>query len=295
MKSYYQMTYLEQWTEDLLKGIGVEDHFQLNIEMIAQKLNIWIYYKPILSKGLEVQPGMYTMNLDSRLSPERKWLDFLHELCHLLRHAGNQAIMPKQFTQAQELEADHFVQYAAVPFYIIKESSLPANKGEAIGYIARKFKVPLHFARKRYEQIEERVRQGGILNALQHASESSKYTAELAKSSMTTNTGHNGEARIQAYYGWEGDFSRPEALIIEHPFGFDWNGSLDVQVDRDYKTCEAPLMSKTIASVLPGDISISATGKGSVTINLSRVAWRHGHEATRLFLPMEAVDDALNF
>ncbi|MCY9577897.1 ImmA/IrrE family metallo-endopeptidase [Paenibacillus alvei] len=55
------------------------------------------------------------MNIDSRLLPREQWVEFLHELCHLLRHAGNQTIMPEQFTQAQEAEADAFTMYAAMP------------------------------------------------------------------------------------------------------------------------------------------------------------------------------------
>ncbi|WP_368483305.1 ImmA/IrrE family metallo-endopeptidase [Oceanobacillus sojae] len=30
--------------------------------------------------------------MDSRLSPEEQWLDFAHELCHVLLQYGNQII-----------------------------------------------------------------------------------------------------------------------------------------------------------------------------------------------------------
>ncbi|WP_244966010.1 ImmA/IrrE family metallo-endopeptidase [Paenibacillus alvei] len=67
------------------------------------------------------------MNIDSRLPSREQWIEFLHELCHLLRHAGNQTIMPEQFTQAQEAEADAFAMYAAMPISMIKTMTLPEH------------------------------------------------------------------------------------------------------------------------------------------------------------------------
>ncbi|WP_149865378.1 ImmA/IrrE family metallo-endopeptidase [Bacillus zhangzhouensis] len=32
--------------------------------------------------------------INTRLSPQEQWQDFGHELCHALRHEGNQLIMP---------------------------------------------------------------------------------------------------------------------------------------------------------------------------------------------------------
>ncbi|MEK4196035.1 ImmA/IrrE family metallo-endopeptidase [Paenibacillus sp. FSL L8-0323] len=296
MKSYYQTTYLEKWTEDLYTKLGIKTPSQLNIDTIARIINIWIHYKPIMSKGLELEPNMYTMNIDSRLTPERRWLDFLHELCHLLRHAGSQTVMPKQFTQAQENEADQFVLYAAIPFFMVRKMTLPLGRGEAIGYIAREFRVPLYFAKKRYEQIEERIAQGKLLSAFEFGTVSqTQIIQESVGSHFSSDRDEHAPARIQAYYGWEGDFSRPEGLIIEHPLGFDWSGSLDIEVERDYKTCDMPDTSKEVASVLTGDLYVSQNRKGYVTINMSRVAWRHGQNAKRLYLPMEAIDDAINF
>lgn len=54
-------------------------------------------------------------------------------------------------------------------------------------------------------------------------------------------------------------------------------------------------MSHDSATILSGDLSILKDRKGFVAINLSRVAWRHGKLSTRLYLTMEAIDDALNF
>jgi len=46
---------------------------------------------------------------------------FFHELCHLLRHCGNQyKNMPKAFRELQEWDAEHFTRYAAIPFHMLK-------------------------------------------------------------------------------------------------------------------------------------------------------------------------------
>ncbi|MCM3339225.1 ImmA/IrrE family metallo-endopeptidase [Paenibacillus sp. MER TA 81-3] len=110
------MTRIEEFQEELYNKIGVTEPSQLTIEDISFRMNVWIYYGSFRSEALEVKSGMYTMNIDSRLEPTQQWLDFLHELCHLLRHAGDQSTMPEQFTQAQEDEADAFALYASMPF-----------------------------------------------------------------------------------------------------------------------------------------------------------------------------------
>lgn len=94
---------------------------------------------------------------------------FFHELCHVIRHSGDQRWMPSLFKEAQEYDADRFALYSALPFFILKSITLPERKGESIGYIAHTFRVPLYFAKKRFEQIEERITQNKLLFALDAA------------------------------------------------------------------------------------------------------------------------------
>lgn len=77
--------------------------------------------------------------------------------------------MPSLFKEAQEYDADRFALYSALPFFILKSITLPERKGESIGYIAHTFRVPLYFAKKRFEQIEERITQNKLLFALDAA------------------------------------------------------------------------------------------------------------------------------
>lgn len=173
MFEHYQMTRIEEFTERLYKRIGISNTYELTIEDIANRLNIWIYYTPMRSKALEVRPGMYSMNIDSRLLPREQWVEFLHELCHLLRHAGNQTIMPEQFTQAQEAEADAFTMYAAMPISMIKVMTLTERCCDAAACLSDEFKVPIDMAHQRLEQIRRRVYAGRFFAAVSDQENSS--------------------------------------------------------------------------------------------------------------------------
>lgn len=291
----YQTPPLEKKITELYRRHDINKPSHLSIELLAKKFNVWVHYHNKRSKGIEVSKGVYSMFLDNRLPEDLQRLEFFHELCHLLRHAGNQIIMPEQFTIAQENEADRFVFYAAIPFFMIEKLSLPYTRGEAIGYISREFKVPLNFARKRFEQIEDRIRQGEYLAAFNYTSTSDEIIHESTEGYISPTYGIRSEAHIQAYYNWDGDCSRPDILVIEHPEGFDWDKQLEIEVERNYKSCDMPsYTSPEFATVLSGDLSIPER-RGYVTINLSRVAWRHGTAVSRLYLPMEAIEDAINF
>lgn len=162
---FTKLTPLEQIVEDLYNAHGISSPKLLTIRAIARRLNVWVYFKPIVSKGLEINPNIHTINIDSRLSPIKQWLDFLHELGHLLRHAGNQTILPKLFTQAQEIEAENLILYAAMPFFMISQYKLPGNRKDAIHFLAAAFKVLFKLAEKRLDQIQRREFEGTLMNS----------------------------------------------------------------------------------------------------------------------------------
>jgi len=163
MKSYYQMTALEKWTEDLFERLGIKEPSQISIDYISERLNIWIHYLDVKSKGIEASAGMYSMFLDNRLSVGMQRMEFLHELCHLLRHAGTQSVMPEHYTQAQEDEADRFILYAAMPYSMISRGALPELRNEAVSSLTTEFQVPRELAVQRIDQIQRRIFQGQLL------------------------------------------------------------------------------------------------------------------------------------
>lgn len=85
-------------------------------------------------------------------------------------------------------------------------------------------------------------------------------------------------------------------MVIENLNGFDWSDELHVEIDGNIKSCDPkPLIIRDGAFVTTGNLSVTHNRTGYISINMSRVAWRHGQTATRLFLPMEAIDDAINY
>lgn len=203
----YQMTALEMWIEELYIKHQIDSVELLNIDDMARRFNVWIYYHPMKSKGLEVHPNMYTMNIDSRLFPSKQWLDFLHELCHLLRHIGNQTRLPELFTKAQEDEADQFVLYASMPISMISKLHMPDQRDKAIEYLCRTFAVPKKMAERRFDQIQRREFQGVV---------DSVFMEQPNAAGPDPNDEpqiHN--IKLYSYYDSSADVSGPSQIVIE--------------------------------------------------------------------------------
>jgi hypothetical protein len=159
MLSHYQLTPLEQWIEELYRKLEITSPEQLHIIELATKFNIWVYYLDMGSMAIE-NKGLFSINIDRRLSAKEQWEDFLHELCHMLRHAGNQLSMPGSYMEWQEQDATNFQLYAAIPFSMLKQLHLPERQGELVEMIAEEFHVTHHLAAARLEQIQRRSLQG---------------------------------------------------------------------------------------------------------------------------------------
>lgn len=206
---HYQMTALEMWVEELFERCGIDSVEQLNIDDIARRLNVWVYYKPIKSKGLEIRPGLYTMIIDSRITPTQQWLDFLHELCHLLRHAGNQTTLPELFTEGQEQEAEQFVLYAAMPISIISKLHIPQQRDKAIEFLSKTFAIPKKLAERRLDQIQRREFQGAVDSVL------AKQISYRSEAAAGANEKPIHGVNLYSYYDSNSDVSGPSQIVIE--------------------------------------------------------------------------------
>ncbi|OAB34167.1 ImmA/IrrE family metallo-endopeptidase [Paenibacillus glacialis] len=291
MSCCHQITKTEQFVNDLYQEIGITETHQLEIDELSQLLNIWIHYASIPSRAIDSAKGLSTMFIDDRNNLVKQWLEFLHELCHLLRHAGNQTLMPKQFTDAQEKEAERFVLYAAIPFSMLNRLTLPTRKSDAIAFVAHEFRVPLELAERRIEQIEHDNYQSKLML---------ENNSTFNGSSLTFDEDLNNDSslgvRIRAYYDYDGDWSRPHTLVVEQPAGFNWDSQLPIQIDKNYRQCDIPpYLPGSAASVLSEDIQVIHDKPGFVSINLSKIAWRHGKSIDQLFLSVDTIEDALNF
>ena len=156
MHRYYSLTPFEQWAEQLWRQAGIREVGQLTIDEVAARLGVWVHYMSETSQALEYM-GMRSILVDKRLSEREQWEAFLHELCHVLRHAGNQTLMPRSFCEGQEAEANRFVLYAAIPAFMLAGLKMPDRLDEAADWLAERFGVTPRLALRRLEQIQRRI------------------------------------------------------------------------------------------------------------------------------------------
>lgn len=282
MFEHYIMTQIEEYQETLYRRIGVCHLSHLTIEEVASRLNVWLYFGPIGSKALEVRPGMYSVHIDSRLNQQEQWLDFLHELCHLLRHAGDQSIMPEQFTRAQESEADAFMLYAAMPISMIRRLHLPASFDGCVELLANEFHVPVDAAARRMEQLQRRCLQGMF-----------QRVASTYRTPGATVESHNGHTEVYAYYDPYGELDAPSQLVVSVDQEDTFKDELLIPIDGPYKRINPdnpPEMS--CVPVRPEDI---ACRNGHIVLKIKRLAERHGLAAKNVVLQMRDIEEAQKF
>ncbi|WP_246021270.1 ImmA/IrrE family metallo-endopeptidase [Paenibacillus lentus] len=152
---------MEQWISSALLENGICTPGDLfDLEWVAEAFDVKLLFSdsPSFSDN-ELRVIFINKHLDDIIVR----LIFFHELCHVLRHAGDQRYMPELFEEAQEYEADAFVLYATMPFYMFSQLSIPQSKGEAVPFVADVFNVSLDLADQRLEQIFRREMQGDWL------------------------------------------------------------------------------------------------------------------------------------
>ncbi|MEK3984308.1 ImmA/IrrE family metallo-endopeptidase [Paenibacillus sp. FSL K6-3166] len=103
--SNYFKTPLEQWIEEQYRSNGVFTPHDLDIDKIALsfKVDIVYYDKTTFSENEE-----RVIFIDNRNDRTEQRKVFFHELCHVIRHSGDQRWMPDLFREAQENDADRF-------------------------------------------------------------------------------------------------------------------------------------------------------------------------------------------
>ncbi|MFD2628821.1 ImmA/IrrE family metallo-endopeptidase [Oceanobacillus kapialis] len=118
------MSYLTSTLEDWITKRYVKNNIfspnKINIKRIARQERIFIHKKPMPAR-YDIHGRYQAIVLDSRTKPEQQREQFFHELCHILRHVGHQGMMPDAFRQLQEWDANRFMMYATLPYYMLKK------------------------------------------------------------------------------------------------------------------------------------------------------------------------------
>ncbi len=152
----YQTTLLEDWIRNFLQNLGIYHPHQLNIEIITQRLGLFVIEKNVKSRVIE---GV--VFLDSRLNAQEKWQEFSHELKHYLKDEGNQLLLPKSFVDLQEYKAERFALHFCVPTYMLLNYEINnfMNINTGVQFISDTFNVTTEFAYKRLQHFRNQVLQ----------------------------------------------------------------------------------------------------------------------------------------
>ena len=138
-------THIENYIRDLYKMLSIDDPCQLEINRIAQNLKINVYYgKSNFRIGNNI--------ILRKSSKQKEWQMFGHELCHCLRHVGNQLNMHYLFVDLQEYQADHFAYHFCVPTFMLQNI-----KGVDAYKIMNLFNVEYCFALRRLEMYQNKL------------------------------------------------------------------------------------------------------------------------------------------
>ncbi|WLR52425.1 ImmA/IrrE family metallo-endopeptidase [Bacillus tianshenii] len=151
MQYTYFPTLLEEWVTKLYKTIGINHPEDLDETYICRKLNIYLKYKNMESHYLVT--GRYQeITINAALPLHQKREAFYHELCHILRHTGNQITMPDMLRVLQERDARHFVRYAALPYHLIVNYDIYAT--DATVHLSNVFGVTEELCQERIDKIK---------------------------------------------------------------------------------------------------------------------------------------------
>lgn len=152
--SFYYPTPLESWISDWYIENNILEPEDISIEIISELNTILCEEKSMNSHFLE-NKSFKMIIIDSRVSLENQREQFFHELCHILRHAGKQTMMPKSFLELQEWNAKHFTRYATIPYHMLK--FIDYTSPDAVTVTSSMFKVTPQLVIERFSEIKRRV------------------------------------------------------------------------------------------------------------------------------------------
>jgi Zn-dependent peptidase ImmA (M78 family) len=157
-ESPYITTSLEDWVTRFYTRLRILHPSQIDIKRIAYIYDIYMHLKPMPS-SYRVMGRYRGITIDCRKSKELQREIFFHELCHILRHAGVQSMMRKEFRDLQEWDANHFTLYAAIPHHMLRFLDFRQPTPLLIKEMSTMFKVTELLCQKRLEQIHNRIMQ----------------------------------------------------------------------------------------------------------------------------------------
>ena len=196
--------------------------------------------------------------------------------------------MPALFREGQEAEAENFVLYASMPFYMISKLKIPDRQDEGVQFLSSTFKVPLKLAKRKLEQIQRRELQGILI--LETARRLlTNHAIEETQASL-------GETTFYAYYDPAGDYIEPsqiiiqvdkETLVSQEELLFDLGGPFE-RIEEN----ELQYFSDSIPVKFH---DLDYTSDGRISLRLSHLASRYYNSAYKFIVHRKDIDQILNF
>ncbi|AMA72737.1 hypothetical protein ACH33_07645 [Aneurinibacillus sp. XH2] len=157
MLELYRKTELETWIEEQFKEVGILEPRDLKISNIARQFGVEIEYMPYAPSNAIWDDDTVVVFIDSMKSDAEQKEIFYHELCHPLLHEGNQKNMSPFFRKLQEFQAEQFLMYAALPFFMINRFEIPYEEKGMVALLTQVFEVTPELAKRRVKQIRRRI------------------------------------------------------------------------------------------------------------------------------------------
>lgn len=280
MFKHYKKTHLEQFVEQLYMDHHIKVPEQITIQDLASDLDIYVHYSPISSRAYESASGIRCILLDSRIPPMKQRLDFLHELCHILRHAGNQIHLPSLFIKAQEEDAEKFVLYASMPYFMISPQHIPEDYNQAIEHLSSTFGVPREMAKLRFDQILRREYEGELINGWDKHG--------LSTPEKLLQSDYPDETIMFAYYDPYSTFDGPDQLIVcLDSKTLSTQTEIIIPIDERFPELEwETLKDLAVEPTISGDVICF---DGQLTLQIHQLVYRYGFSKRTFVLHMRDV------
>lgn len=137
-------SHLEDYIVNLYKVLNIHKPYQIDMFSIAAQLGIEInYHNVVFRLGNEV--------ILKNNSPPQQWMDFGHELAHVLIHSGSQLNMYPLYRDYQEWRAELFALHFCVPTFMLEQL-----KEVSVYDVMSLFNVDYDFAQKRLEMFQRK-------------------------------------------------------------------------------------------------------------------------------------------
>lgn len=138
-------TYIEDFINDLYQSLSINEPSQLDIDYIAKKLDLRVYYgKRDFKFGKNI--------VIKKSTKQREWQKFGHEIAHILRHIGTHLSMHPLFIELQEYQAKYFSYHFCVPTFMLRKL-----KEVTVDVIMELFNVEEEFAIRRLEMYKNKL------------------------------------------------------------------------------------------------------------------------------------------